>query len=257
MPASDLALLIAAARAAGALALGYDARTARRWDKPEGAGPVTEADIAVNDLLRARLGAARPAYGWLSEESEDDPARLGTSRVFIVDPIDGTSSFIGGSDIWAHSIAVAEAGEVIAAVVYLPKRDRLYAAARGQGATLNGLPIRAGVTEALDGATVLAGKPLEDAAHWKACRPAFTRAHRPSLAYRLCLVAEGRFDAMMTLRPAWEWDIAAGDLILREAGALTSDRAIRPLRFNNPAPLLDGVITANPVLHREIAGALR
>lgn len=256
MPARDLELLIDAAQAAGAVALGYSGSSARRWDKPGGAGPVTEADIAVNDLLRDHLRGARPGYGWLSEECEDDRARLDARRLFIVDPIDGTRSFIDGSDIWAHSLAVAEAGEITAAVVYLPRRGKLYAAARGQGATLNGVPIRPSGQEVLSGATMLGAKPLDDVAHWKGVRPEYRRTHRPSLAYRLCLVAEGRYDAMMTLRPAWEWDIAAGDLILREAGAVISDRRMLPLRFNNPEPRLDGVICANPALHRDIAGAL-
>ena len=86
--------------------------------------------------------------------------------------------------------------------------------------------------------------------------PPFTRAYRPSLAYRLALVAEGRFDAMMTLHKAWEWDIAAGDLILREAGAMVSDRLAKPLIFNNPEPLLDGVVAANPEIHEHITKAL-
>lgn len=257
MPADDLRLLIDAARAAGALASGYAGQTALRWDKPEGAGPVTEADIAVNDLLQARLMSARPSYGWLSEESEDNAARLDAERVFIIDPIDGTRSFIEGSGTWAHSIAVAERGVVTAAVVYLPMRDKLYAAATGQGATLNGAPIRTGVRAALAGAQVLAAKPTDDARNWQiGAAPSYKRSHRPSLAYRLCLVAEGRFDAMLTLRTTWEWDIAAGDLILREAGAATSDRIARPLLFNNNVPTLRGVVAGNPALHRQITGAL-
>ncbi len=256
MPAHDLSLLIEAAEAAGDLALRYSGRTVRRWDKPGGAGPVTEVDLAVNDLLQERLRQARPEYGWLSEESEDGAARLEVDRVFVIDPIDGTSSFIEGARTWAHSIAVVEQGVVTAAVVYLPQHEKLYAAAQGQGATLNGARLSTGVQPSLEGAKMLAGRLLDDPQNWKAGRPGYTRAHRPSLAYRLCLVAEGRFDAMTTLRPAWEWDIAAGDLILREAGAVTSDRAARPLRFNNPEPLLDGVICANPALHRSIAEAL-
>ena len=256
MPARDLALLVAAAEAAGVLALGMQGQAPRCWDKPGGAGPVTEADIAVNDLLHERLRTARPDYGWLSEESEDSAARQQATRVFIIDPIDGTRSFIDGATTWAHSIAVVEHGEVTAGVVCLPALGKLYAAARGQGATLNGSPLATGARRSLGGARILAGRPLDAPENWRGARPAYIRAHRPALAYRLCLVAEGRFDATATLRPAWEWDIAAGDLILQEAGALTSDRAARPLRFNSPGAQLDGVICANPVLHREITQAL-
>lgn len=256
MPATDLPLLIAAARAAGAVALGFAGPTALRWDKADGAGPVTEADLAVNDLLEAQLRGARGDYGWLSEESVDDPARLNADRTFIVDPIDGTRSFIEGSRAWAHALAVVEQGVVTAAVVYLPMMDKLYAAAVGQGATLNGAPIRASAQAGAEGATLLAARPMMDAIHWRGAVPAFQRAHRPSLAYRLSLVAEGRFDAMLTLRRTWEWDVAAGDLILREAGALTSDRRGGVLRFNNATPQVDGMVAANPALHGVLTGAL-
>ncbi|MRU16181.1 3'(2'),5'-bisphosphate nucleotidase CysQ [Roseovarius sp. A21] len=257
MPASDLPLLIEAAQEAGLIATRYTGDSAKRWDKPGGLGPVTEADMAVNEMLERDLRAARPDYGWLSEETEDGAARLGREHVFIIDPIDGTRSFIDGSATWAHSLAVAEAGIVTAAVIYLPLRNKLYAAAAGQGATLNDAPITVSTRSRLSGAHVIAAKPNLDPGNWKAGRvPDVARAHRPSLAYRLSLVAEGRFDAMLTLRRSWEWDIAAGDLILREAGAVTSDRKGNPLCFNNAEPLLNGVVTANPALHRAILSEL-
>lgn len=256
MPESDLDLLIDAAREAGRIATRYSGQSARRWDKPGGAGPVTEADLAVDAMLARYLRAARPAYGWLSEESDDSAARLSDRRVFIVDPIDGTRSFMEGARTWAHALAVAEDGIVTAGVVYLPLRDKLYAAAAGQGATLNGVPIRVSAQAALDGASLLSAKPSYEARNWRIPVPAFRPGYRPSLAYRLSLVAEGRFDAMLTLRRAWEWDVAAGDLILREAGALTSDRRGGAARFNNPVPQIDGMIAANPVLHAQLADAL-
>lgn len=257
MPVTDdLTLLINAAQAAGEVAKGFSGPKARVWDKPGGAGPVTEADLAVNALLEDKLQSARPKYGWLSEESEDTGDRLSRDTVFIIDPIDGTRSFMEGSRTWAHAIAVAHRGEVVAGVVYLPQHDKLYAAAKGQGATLNGTPLQVGRRNSLTGADMLAAKPNFDAQHWRDGLPDMKRGFRPSLAYRLALVAEGRFDAMMTLRAAWEWDIAAGDLILREAGAVTSDRRGGALVFNNPTPKLNGVLAANPVLHAELTGAL-
>ena len=257
MPGRDLELLIKAAREAGEVARAALARPLDAQDKPGGAGPVTAVDLAVNAHLAARLRGARPDYGWLSEETEDDAARLGAERIFIVDPIDGTRSLIEGTDLWAHALAVAERGVVTAAVVYLPLRDKLYAAAAGQGATLNAQPIRASTRPALAGATLLAASPALDPAHWREGRvPLMRRGFRPSLAYRLSLVAEGRYDAMLTLRPTWEWDVAAGDLILREAGAATSDRQGGALIFNNPHPQVAGVLAANPVLHGAMRAAL-
>lgn len=257
MPAHDLPLLIDAARVAGRVATSFAGKTAQRWDKPGGAGPVTEADLAVNDLLSTTLRRARPDYGWLSEESEDNSDRLNQERVFIVDPIDGTRSFVEGAKTWAHAIAVAERGEVTAAVVYLPLRDRLYAAAKGQGAWLNGTPIRCAPSRLLADATVLAAKPALNAHHWKSgTAPEFERSYRPSLAYRLALVGAGRFDGMITLRPSWEWDIAAGALIVTEAGGRIGDRKSQPLRFNNPDPCLDGVIAGATEVQTALSAAL-
>ncbi len=257
MPASDLPLLIDAARAAGQIATRYAGPTAKRWDKPDGTGPVTEADLAVNVMLHKTLRAARPDYGWLSEESEDTTARLSHSRVFIVDPIDGTRSFIEGAGSWAHAIAVAERGQITAAVIYLPMLKRLYSAARGAGAWLNGERIHASDIGLFEQATVLAAKPTLAGPIWRSgARPAFTPAYRPSLAYRLGLVAQSRFDAMLTLRPSWEWDIAAGALIVAEAGGLCTDRTGTMLRFNNPDPRLNGVVAGGSAIHAALIDAL-
>lgn len=257
MPEPDLSLLIDAAREAGRIACSFTGPEARRWDKPEGAGPVTEADLAVNDMLEDRLRAARPDYGWLSEETEDSEDRLTRDRVFIVDPIDGTRSFAAGERSWAHALAIAERGVVVAAVIYLPMRDLLYSAARGAGARLNGAVISASRQRDLQKAEILATRPNLEARHWRAgAAPHFRRAYRPSLAYRMALVAQGRYDGMLTLRPSWEWDIAAGDLILHEAGALCTDRQGAALRFNNPTPQVDGVVAAGSTLHRRLSAAL-
>ncbi|WP_127115724.1 3'(2'),5'-bisphosphate nucleotidase CysQ [Shimia sediminis] len=257
MPETDLQLLIAAAREAGRIARRFTGKTAETWDKPGGAGPVTEADIAVNDMLEAELRKARPDYGWLSEESADSAARQSAERVFIIDPIDGTRSFIEGSRTWAHSLAIAEDGIVTEAVVYLPLRDKLYHAHRGKGAFLNDIAITPTSRGELTGAEVLAARPVMERQHWQRDVPAVKRSHRPSLAYRTALVAEGRYDAMLTLRPTWEWDIAAGDLILREAGAVTSDRYGHDLRFNNADPRLQGMVAAGKHVHRELTRELR
>ena len=257
MPATDLSLLIEAAREAGRIATSYSGKEAKRWDKPDGAGPVTEADLAVNHMLEAHLQAARPDYGWLSEETEDNADRLARDRVFIIDPIDGTRSFAEGSSTWAHALAVAEQGIVTAAVIYLPLRDLMYVAATGQGAFLNDVAIKPSDPASIEAADVLAARPNMEPAHWRGgVVPGFRRSYRPSLAYRLALVAQGRFDGMLTLRPSWEWDIAAGDLILREAGAISTDRHGAPLRFNNPHPQVNGVLAAGKTLHEQINAAL-
>lgn len=218
---------------------------------------MTEADLAVNDMLQATLLRARPDYGWLSEETDDGRQRLAQDRVFIIDPIDGTRSFIEGANTWAHAIAVAEHGEVTAAVVYLPLRGLLYSAARGAGAQLNGKPINASGISVFEQATILAAKPVLAGTMWcsGACPP-FKSAYRPSLAYRLGLVAQARFDAMLTLRPTWEWDIAAGALIVSEAGGIITDQRGAALRFNGRDPRLDGVVAGGCLIHAALIGAL-
>lgn len=258
MPESDLALLTRAAREAGEVALRYHGPTAKRWDKPGGAGPVTEADLAVNEALRAILLGARPDYGWLSEEDADTPERLDHPHIFLLDPIDGTTGFIEGSSSWSLSLAVVTEGEITAAVVYLPAdKGKLYAAARGEGATLDGRPIRATARESVEGADVLATRAAMEPRNWPGGVPGFKRHHRPSLAYRLALVAEGRFDAMITHRDSWDWDIAAGLLICREAGAVVTDRAGDPPRFNTANPRTPGIVAAGASVHAGLIAAMR
>ncbi len=256
MPATDLALIVDAIREAGRIATGFAAKPTQRWEKPGGAGPVTEADLAVNDYLQTVLRHARPEYGWLSEETEDTDERLSCETVFIIDPIDGTRSFVDGSKTWAHSVAVAHKGVVTAGAVYLPLRDMLYTAARGQGAWLNDEALKTSVKDELKVADILAAKPMLAPEHWPDGVPEFSRSHRPSLAYRLGLVGQGRFDAMLTFRPTWEWDVAAGSLIVEEARGICTDKNGGMVRFNNPHPQLNGLIAAGPNLHPVVLRAL-
>lgn len=251
MPATDLDLLVQATRDAGDIARGFFGADPTVWDKPDDAGPVTEADLAVDTHLKSVFLNARPDYGWLSEETEDTDHRLGTERQFILDPIDGTRAFINGNEDWGVSVAVAEQGEITAAVVYMPAKDMMFAAAKGQGATLNGTPMA--VQTPASPAKVLTHKVTFDHHNWKDGQtPNIERHFRSSLAYRLCLVAMGRFDGMITLRPSWEWDIAAGTLIVNEAGGKVSDRTGQPLVYNNPHPKQNGVVAGHDDLHSEI-----
>jgi myo-inositol-1(or 4)-monophosphatase len=246
----DLALLHEAARLGGEAALGFWGASPAVWDKGGGQGPVSEADIRVDQVLSEVLRTARPGYGWLSEESNDGGARMSTERLFIVDPIDGTRSFLEGGRAWAISMAVVHRGAVEAAAVALPAMGRTYAAQRGRGSQLDGDPIRASRRDRIEAARVLAARASLAPEVWgSAGVPPVARHFRPSLAYRLCLVAEGRFDGMITFRDCWEWDIAAGALIAAEAGAEVSDRRGAPLLFNSTTATTPGVVAAAPALH--------
>ena len=256
MPAHDLKLLTDAAHAAGDIARKYFQANPETWDKGGGQGPVTEADLAIDRMLNRELLAARSDYGWLSEETEDTASRLQRPRVFIVDPIDGTRAFIAGEKTFAHSLAIADNGEITSAVVHLPLMGLTYSATKDGGAFLNGQPIRASNRREMQAARLLITKPTLKPAHWPGGVPDISPNFRPSLAYRMCLAADGTFDGMLTLRDTWEWDVAAGDLIAREAGALVTTRENLLARYNNPKPLLAGMIAANPRLHPQFIDRL-
>lgn len=256
-PAADLALLAEAAEGAAEIALSHWRQDPKVWDKPGDEGPVTEADLAVDAYLSERLRAARPGYGWMSEETPDDLAARAADTLFIVDPIDGTRAYARGEPIWAHSLAVVHAGRPVAAVVHLPAEGMRYAAAAGHGATRDGAPIApVAAPPALDTADMLVTRPNLAAGLWRGPVPSLARHFRPSLAYRIALVAEGRFDGMLTLRDSWEWDVAAGALIAEEAGARVTDRAGRPLSFNSSGRKTAGVLAAPPTLHAETLARL-
>jgi len=211
----DMDLLREAAHEAGAIALRYFGKDPQVWMKG-GTSPVSEADYAADAYLRETLLAARPDYGWLSEETADDAARLLARRTFVVDPIDGTRGFLQGLDTWCVSVAVVEGGRSIAGVLECPARGETYAALPGGGAFLNGSPVT--VAKPRQQLHVAGPRPFIDQlpAHW---RERLDRAaYIPSLAYRLAMVASGALDATFVKPNAHDWDIAAADLILREAG---------------------------------------
>ena len=239
---SDLALLIDVAREAGALMLERRGKVAMR-SKPDGS-PVTDADLLVNALLLERLRGARPGYGWLSEESGDDPARLGARHTFVVDPIDGTTAYIKALPWFAVSLAVVEDGRAVAGVVFAPDLGELYAASQGCGATLNGAAIRPADTHALQGAAFLASSANDDHPVWRESRVLKCNA----LALRMARVAAGQSDAAVSLYPNNEWDLAAGAVICTEAGAVACDPYGADLRFNTAEARTPGLIACAPKL---------
>ncbi len=231
--------------------MGFWGQSPKTWDKGKN-DPVTEADLAVDRHLKDALLDARPDYGWLSEETPDTTDRLTSKTIFVVDPIDGTRSFIDGQKTWAHSLAVVKQGVVVAGAVYLPASDQLYAASIDKGATCNGRQIRVSNRRELAGATIFANKATFDASHWVVPPEDLIRKFRPSLAYRLAACGEGKADAMITFRDSWEWDIAAGALIAQEAGATVTDRDGNPLVFNSAEAKTPGALVAAPALHSEL-----
>lgn len=225
----DLELLRSSAVAAGIIASGFFRRDVKSWTK-ENSSPVSEADILVDRYLASSLLTARPDYGWLSEETADNPSRLNCERVFVVDPIDGTRGFLRGEDSWTVSLAVVENGIPVAGVVFAPVRDEMYDAARGEGARLNGKAItrrrRAGTPPVIPAAGAVHQEMQADGLN-------YTRGpYYPSLAYRLVQVATGKLDAVACRRGSQDWDIAAAAVILEECGIGFEDVCAGIPQFN-------------------------
>lgn len=253
--AADHALLIDCVRDAGALALEYFQGEVAHWEKAPG-DPVSEADHAVDDMLRERLGAARPDYGWLSEETEDTAARLERRRVFVVDPIDGTRAFLAGKPEFTISAALVEDGRAVVGVVYNPATEEMFEAARGAGARLNQAPIRTSGQAGWSGARVISGTRMFTRAGWDGPPSGAEFFSMNSIAYRMALVAAGRYDACISLGSKSEWDIAGATVIVDEAGGRASTARGGEFGFNLAHPVVDSVIVAGPAMHDMVCAFL-
>jgi myo-inositol-1(or 4)-monophosphatase len=242
-------------REAGALAAGYFGGPLKVHEKGPG-DPVSEADLAVNALLQRRLGEARPDYGWLSEESEDDPARLGDAPLFIVDPIDGTKTFIRGVPDFAVCVALIRGGRPLTAAVFNPATDEFFEAHLGGGARLNGDPIAVSAQGSLAGARLLASPRELRAGHSPDAFADARVSNRGSIAYKLALAACGRYDGVISMTEKSDWDIAAAELIVSEAGGRATTAAGGCFRYNRISVRHPSVIAAGPALHRELIGHL-
>jgi myo-inositol-1(or 4)-monophosphatase len=234
LPDSDFASLRApleaVMREAGELARETSRRPFKHWTKGDDDSPVTEGDIAVNELLRARLAQLLPAAGWLSEESEDVPDRA-LPLAWVVDPIDGTRAYIAGLADWAISVALVEQGRPVLAALFAPARAEMFLAVQGKGALRNGVAILVSGGDTLAGARLAGPKRyLENLA---ALDPSIRAQPRvPSLALRIARVAQGELDAAFASPGSHDWDLAAADLLVHEAGGLFTDFAGKALRYN-------------------------
>lgn len=250
--AADAALLEDAVRAAGAAALAHYGKSPRSWTK-EFNSPVSEADLIADNLLHAALCGARPGYGWLSEESGRDNGHggiaHGDSPVWIVDPIDGTRAFLKTLPEWTVSVALVSDGKPVLAAVYNPVREELFTARRGGGAALNGAPIAASGRADIAGAKLIAYENSLRGKKWRADWPKCEVAQVGSMAYRLCLVAAGQWDATISVSAKSDWDLAAADLIMSEAGGIASTFLGAPFVYNKADFRHPNVIGAGKALH--------
>jgi myo-inositol-1(or 4)-monophosphatase len=237
-------------REAGALALSMFGAPLKNWIKGA-SSPVCEADIAVDELLRERLRGTDDGIGWLSEESADEPARLAKRFIWIVDPIDGTRGYIGGSPDWAVSAALVENGRPIAACLFAPATDEFFMAVAGDGATRNGRTISVSDGTQLAGARIAGPKNILNGL--AAIAPPFTivpRVH--SLALRLARVAQGTIDAAIAGGNSHDWDLAAADLLVHEAGGALTPLDGGALAYNRAVPRHGMLVAAGRLRHQAL-----
>ncbi|MFN7057097.1 inositol monophosphatase family protein [Hyphomonas sp.] len=249
----DLQLLKALAKEAGDLALSFTAIGAANetWNKTGGRGPVTEADLAVNRLCAQRLRSARPEYGWLSEETLDEPGERAKARVWVVDPIDGTRAFIDGRPDWCIGLALVEEGEAVAGVLYAPALGQFYDARRGGGAFLNGAGIRVSGRSQEHGLRLIANEGLVTHPNWPEPWPVVELAQpKPNATLlRMAFVASGAWDATLVLGEKADWDVAAGAVLVTEAGGQATTHLGERLVFNRAVPAQRSVVASGNALH--------
>jgi myo-inositol-1(or 4)-monophosphatase len=248
----DLYILRALAIEAGHLAQSFRLgdREARAWVKT-GGSPVTEADLAVNRLCARRLTGARPDYGWLSEETADTPSTRQKERCWVVDPIDGTRAYMRDDPNWCIGLAVVEAGEAVAGVIFAPDHKMLFEARRGSGAYLNGEAISVTECAAELGCRIIASQEMLRHKTWPSPWPHMEVASpKPNATLlRMALVAAGHWDATLVLGNKSDWDLAPGAVLVHEAGGLATTHLAEPLQFNRAVPAQRSMIASGKRLH--------
>ncbi len=221
-----------------------------------GDDPVTAADLVINEALRTTL--PREAEGWLSEETADDPDRLGCGRVWLVDPLDGTREFVAGIPEWSVSVGLVVDGRPVAGGIHNPATGHRVVGSVDDGVILDGAPAEASPRTALEGALVLASRSEVKRGEWNPffATPVSVR-NMGSVAYKLALVAAGLADATWTLVPKHEWDVAAGAALVLSAGGAVFGPDGEGVTFNRPDTLLPGLVATGPGLEQPVRDFLK
>lgn len=247
-----------AAREAGRIIMALFGKDYVIEEKGKG-NPVTTADLEANRKIQEIISGRFPDDGWLSEEDKDNPDRLKAPRVWVVDPIDGTKEFIQGVPQFAVSIGLVVGRRAVLGVVYNPAAEKFFVAVKGQGARLNGQPLRVSSQEKANGALLLVSRS-EPRRKFQSFAEICRLEPLGSIAYRMAMVAGGGGDGTLTFRTVHEWDVCAGELIVEEAGGIVWDGRGKELVFNQPDALCRGIVASNkilgPVLHKMLARAL-
>jgi myo-inositol-1(or 4)-monophosphatase len=246
---TDLDLLLTSLKQAGKIAMGFHGKNPKVWNKPDGT-VLTEADLAVNDYLKVTIQKARPDDGWLSEETPDAGERLTKSRLWIVDPIDGTRAFSDAMRFWGIGVALVENGEPVVSGIYCPVDDVMYHAVKGGGAFRNDIRLtsppsssHAIVPRSAVAAVEAAGLPTQISSSWP-------------MLLRFALIAEGQNPAAISIGKKQDWDLAAGVLLVTETGGKVTTQGGAPLKFNQPEHMQAGLVAAQLKWHDRLLTAV-
>jgi len=251
---SDLELALRAARAAAeVIRPAFRAEMEVRYKDPD--QPVTDADVEADRVIREVLIGGRPEYGWLSEETADSPERLGRERLWVVDPIDGTNSFVKGIAEFAVSIGLVEEDRAVLGVVCNPATGEVYHAFEGGGAWLNGAPIHVSEREGMP--RLLCSRSELRRGEMGGFAESCTMQPLGSTAYKMVKVAEGMGDAFVSFGPKHEWDVCGAEVIVREAGGRVTGLDGEPFRYNQASPSWRGVAASNGRVHHAVLAAAR
>jgi myo-inositol-1(or 4)-monophosphatase len=250
----DARLLFDTVRKAGELGKSLSRANVKKWSKPDGS-EVTDADLRINALIEEMLRPTRPSYGWLSEETPDELARMSHERIWVIDPIDGTRAFIQHKDEWCVAAALIERGRPVVAAVYRPMVEEFYSAIAGEGAYLDGVALAIPDSDRLEGNRIAGNRKALAALDATGIEGDFSGAL--PLQLRLAYVAAGRIDGAVSLGNRNDWDLAAGELLVIEAGGQVSDTQGRQYIYNRPQPWQHGLVAAGAKRHAAIITALR
>ncbi len=220
-------------------------RPLESWSKQD-RSPVTAIDLAVDALLRRSLGALAPDISWMSEETADDPSRLNARRLWVVDPIDGTRALMSGLPEYCISVALVADHRPVLAIIANPSTGDLYRAVVGEGAWHNsGRRLQVAKRSTASAPRLLVSRSEHGRGMWQGVAEDMTIEPLSGLAWKMVQVADGLADATVTPWRRSEWDAAAGDLIVAEAGGWSADLAGNPLSYNQRSPTFRGVICAS------------
>lgn len=238
---------IEAAREAGALILKYYKSSYEIQEKGYH-NPVTTADHAADARLKKILQAAEPEFGWLSEETVDSMERLSKSKVWVVDPLDGTKEFIEGVPNFVVSIALVENGVPVLGVLFNPVTHETFTAIKHGGAFLNNQPIHCSEKSVPADMTIYNSRSETRRGLWNPYQEKFAQLEAVgSVAYKLGLTAAGKADVFASLRPKHEWDVCAGHCIINEAGGKMVTTEGREVTYNNESTLITpGLVAGFP-----------